>query len=58
MQHILRTASEAGIRSLQCQSTRTAVPFYKACGFRELAPVEVPLRPGITFPAIAMERDL
>ncbi len=58
MTHILDTARAAGIRHLQCQSTRTAVPFYTACGFRELGPVEVPLAPGITFPAVAMERGL
>jgi hypothetical protein len=34
------------------------VPFYAACGFRELGPIEVPLQPGISFPAVAMERDL
>jgi GNAT superfamily N-acetyltransferase len=58
MTHIFKTARAAGIGHLQCQSTRTAVPFYAACGFRELGPIEVPLRPGIAFPAVAMERDL
>ena len=58
MGHILDTAAAAGVRHLQCQSTRTAVPFYAACGFRELGPIEVPLQPGISFPAVAMERDL
>lgn len=58
MAHIFATARQAGIRHLQCQSTRTAVPFYAACGFRELGPIEVPLQPGISFPAVAMERDL
>lgn len=58
MTHIFETARAAGVGHLQCQSTRTAVPFYAACGFRELGPIEVPLRPGIAFPAVAMERDL
>jgi len=58
MTHIFKTARAAGIGHLQCQSTRTAVPFYAACGFRELGPIEVPLRPRIAFPAVAMERDL
>jgi len=58
MTHIIDAARAAGIRHLQCQSTRTAVPFYTACGFRELGAVEVPLAPGITFPAVAMERGL
>lgn len=58
MTHIIDTARAAGIRHLQCQSTRTAVPFYTACGFRLLGPIEVPLAPGISFPAVAMERGL
>jgi GNAT superfamily N-acetyltransferase len=58
MAHIIGAARVAGLRHLQCQSTRTAVPFYTACGFRLLGPVEVPLAPGISFPAVAMERGL
>jgi GNAT superfamily N-acetyltransferase len=51
-------AAAAGIRRLDCLSTRTAVPFYKAIGFRATGPVEVPLRPGIVFPAVRMQIDL
>lgn len=58
MTHIIDRARAAGIRHLQCQSTRTAVPFYAACGFRLLGPIEVPLAPGISFPAMAMERGI
>ena len=49
---------EAGVRRLDCLSTRTAVPFYAALGFRALGTVEVPLRPGIVFPAVRMACDL
>ncbi len=51
-------AAAAGIRRLDCLSTRTAVPFYKALGFRATGPVEVSLRPGIVFPAVRMLADL
>ncbi len=58
MDHVFDTARVAGVRHLQCQSTRTAVPFYAACGFAELGPIEVSLAPGIGFPAVAMERSI
>jgi hypothetical protein len=41
-----------------CQSTQTAVPFYKAMGFRTRGEIVIALRPGITFPAVEMERML
>ena len=55
---VFETAAAAGIRLLDCKSTRTAVPFYQALGFATLGPVEVEMRPGITFPAIQMQRRL
>lgn len=58
MAHILSTASTEGVERLDCLSTRTAVPFYEASGFRILGPVDVPLAPGIDFPAIRMQRLL
>jgi GNAT superfamily N-acetyltransferase len=51
---VMDHAAAAGVRRLDCLSTRTAVPFYKALGFRATGPVEVPLRPGIVFPAVRM----
>jgi GNAT superfamily N-acetyltransferase len=57
----LEQARTAGVTSLACLSTRTAVPFYTALGFRPSAPgteVLIPLAPGIAFPAIAMIRTL
>jgi len=56
--HIVETASADGITRLECLSTRTAVPFYAACGFAQIAPVSIGMRPGIEFPAIRMQRDL
>lgn len=58
MTHVFRTARDAGVRHMQCQSSLTAVPFYEVLGFRRLGPIEVPLAPGISFPAVAMEREL
>ena len=54
----MEDAAAEGIRRLDCLSTRTAVPFYEAMGFRALGPVDVPLRPGIVFPAVRMRCDL
>jgi GNAT superfamily N-acetyltransferase len=58
MGRAMAQAAGAGLRRLDCLSTRTAVPFYSALGFRVLGPVVVPLRPGIAFPAVRMECDL
>jgi len=58
MTHIFSDARAAGARKLDCLSTLMAVPFYEAVGFRVLGPVLIQLRPGIDFPAMAMERDL
>jgi GNAT superfamily N-acetyltransferase len=58
MAHVLREAGDAGVTMLDCLSTRMAVPFYAAMGFTEVARVTVPLRPGIEFPAVRMQRLL
>ena len=58
MLRAMRQARDAGVRQLDCLSTRTAVPFYEALGFGVIGPVDVPLRPGIVFPAIRMARAL
>lgn len=47
-----------GVRWLDCLSTRSAVPFYEALGFRIVSPVDVALAPGIDFPAIRMMRQI
>lgn len=58
MRRVFEAARIAGITALKCQSTRTAVPFYKAMGFTVLDACEIDLRPGIVFPAIRMLRLL
>lgn len=58
MERAMEQAREAAIVRLDCLSTRTAVPFYAALGFRSLGDVDVALRPGIVFPAVKMVCDL
>lgn len=58
MREVMADAAGAGIRAMDCLSTRTAVPFYASLGFRTLGPVEVPLGPGIVFPAVRMVATL
>lgn len=58
MDHAIAEATAAGMRSLDCMSTRTAVPFYQRHGFIAGEEIALELRPGITFPAISMSRSL
>jgi len=55
---VLSDALAAGAERMICQSTKTAVPFYTAMGFRVRGEIVIALRPGITFPAVEMERAL
>lgn len=56
--HVLGQARAVGMAEMECWATRNAVPFYAAMGFAEEGPMEVPLQPGITFPAVCMRMDL
>ena len=58
MRHTLDAARQAGVRRLDCLSTLTAVPFYRALGFSAAGAVELSLAPGIRFPAVQMHLDL
>ncbi|NKB27651.1 MAG: GNAT family N-acetyltransferase [Rhodobacteraceae bacterium] len=58
MTRVVEDAASAGVGVLECLSTLTAVPFYSACGFHAIGPVEVTLRPGIGFPAVRMQRRI
>lgn len=58
MERVMAEARGAGVEWLDCLSTRTAVPFYRALGFRPVHPQEVALGPGIAFPVMRMLRDL
>lgn len=55
---VLQAARDSGMEWPDCLSTRTAVPFFAALGFRPLHPVDVPLAPGIRFPAVRMPANL
>ncbi len=55
---VMADAWAAGMRWLDCLSTRTAVPFYATLGFQILHQQDVTLRPGIVFPAVRMLCDL
>jgi GNAT superfamily N-acetyltransferase len=54
----MRIAKDRGIDEMECWSTYTAEPFYQAMGFETLALIDVPLAPGIAFPAKRMRRLL
>lgn len=56
--HGLGVARTADLGTMECWSTRTAEPFYRAMGFETLGPIEVELAPGIVFPAVRMWREL
>ena len=58
MEHIILHAHACGMMRLQCQSTRTAVPFYESMGFVAAGEIDIELRPGIVFPAVFMSRNL
>jgi N-acetylglutamate synthase-like GNAT family acetyltransferase len=58
MGRVIQDAQAAGMNWLDCLSTRTAVPFYRALGFRPVHAVEVPLAAGIVFPTLRMLADL
>ncbi len=56
MQAIVTAARAEGVGRFDCLATLTAVPFYAAVGFRTIGPVDVPILPGLSFPAIRMWR--
>ncbi|MCU0911240.1 MAG: GNAT family N-acetyltransferase [Rhodobacteraceae bacterium] len=55
---VLDAARDAGLVRIGCLSSRTAVPFYEAMGFRAAGSAEVTLAAGIVFPAVRMFRML
>ncbi|WP_299045643.1 GNAT family N-acetyltransferase [uncultured Tateyamaria sp.] len=58
MERCFHDARAAGVTRMECWATRTAVPFYKAVGFEDVGPIDVPLGDGILFPSVRMLRDL
>lgn len=58
VRYAMDEARTAGAQEMQCLSTRTAHRFYWTLGFQSGRELQVPLAPGITFPAIEMWRKL
>jgi N-acetylglutamate synthase-like GNAT family acetyltransferase len=59
MDHIHKSAAQAGMTKMHVLSTRTAIPFYAAMGYIGGHEIDIPLgRSGVTFPAIEMCRQL
>jgi N-acetylglutamate synthase-like GNAT family acetyltransferase len=58
MAAVFSAAQAEGVQRFECLSTRTAVPFYAAVGFRVVRPVAVPLTPALSFPAVQMVREV
>jgi N-acetylglutamate synthase-like GNAT family acetyltransferase len=54
----IRDARPLGIRKLHCFSTLNAEPFYRASGFETIGPIDVPMGPTVTFPAVLMKRKI
>jgi GNAT superfamily N-acetyltransferase len=56
-----RCASEAraaGARRFEAQASLNGEAFYAAMGFVRIAPVSVPMAPGLSFPSILMRREI
>ncbi|MEL6888854.1 MAG: GNAT family N-acetyltransferase, partial [Pseudomonadota bacterium] len=58
MAHCFDAARAAGITRMECWATLTAEPFYQACGFETVGPMDVTLEGGISFPSLRMTRTL
>ena len=58
MERVIGEARGAGMHWMDCVSTITAVPFYRALGFRVVQPLELSLGMGISFPVMRMLADL
>ena len=55
LRHTLDHAAQEGITRFDCLSTLNAEGFYADIGFRRVGLVELPLAPGIRFPAVQMQ---
>ncbi len=56
--HALSVAMQDGIGEMECWSTRTAEPFYASLGFVSEGPMDIALKPGISFPSVRMRMML
>lgn len=58
LQNAEAEAKEAGARIMDCQAIFGAVPFFAAHGFREIGPISVPVKPGMSYTAIRLQKRL
>ncbi|MFQ5622406.1 MAG: GNAT family N-acetyltransferase [Paracoccaceae bacterium] len=58
MERCVSDARAEGISVLECYSTRTAEPFYRALGFSRVREIVADLGPGVAFPAVIMVRSI
>jgi len=53
-----KAAMAAGFTRFEMGATLTGVPLYRAHGYSELEPLEVPMEDGLTLPIVRMEKRL
>lgn len=58
MAAIEQSAHAAGMRTLDCFSTLSAEPFYRAAGFETIRYIDISLPGGVAFPSVHMMRPL
>ncbi len=55
--HCETAAQAEGFHRFEMGATLTGIPLYRARGYVEIEPVEVPLRNGLTLPIVRMAKD-
>ncbi len=58
LQHCVDEACDEAIVTMMCLSTLPAEEFYRSCGFRRVATIDVKIGPGLILPAVEMTLDL
>lgn len=58
LDHCFEQAVAEGAERMSCQSSLTAVAFYRACGFAEIGPTMINLPNGMSIEAVLMSREL
>jgi hypothetical protein len=53
-----KAATAAGFTRFEMGATLTGIPLYRARGYSELEPMEVPIGDGLTLPIVRMEKRL
>jgi GNAT superfamily N-acetyltransferase len=52
------TDARQHIGTVHCFSTLNAEPFYRACGFETVGPIDIAMGPTVKFPSILLKREL